>query len=84
MSNNNGKELYVCTYTSAKKPIKLVYRDERITIHPGEDTIEIRMNLIDRAEIETLLNEIFGTTNLAVIRIKDINNPEEENADQNL
>lgn len=84
MSNNNGKELYVCTYTSAEKPIKLVYRDERITIHPGEDTIEIRMKLTDKAEIEALLNEIFGTTDLAVIRTEDINSPEEENADQNL
>lgn len=42
------------------------------------------MKLTDRAEIETLLNEIFGTTDLAVIRTEDINNPEEENANQNL
>lgn len=84
MSNNNGKELYVCTYTSAEKPIKFVHRDEWITIHPGEDTTKIRMKLTDRAEIENLLNEIFGTIDLAVIRTEDINNPEEENADQNL
>lgn len=59
MSNNNGKELYVCAYTSAEKPIKLVYRDECITIHPGKDTIEIRMKLTNRAEIEILLTENF-------------------------